>query len=247
LLRLGIINHAAAEEENYTLIVGTLKEANEVASLIKNYRKNDPIKGVISPIEEEGCLGKTDQMEHILRGLPVSELIFCESAFLSFNSIIRYYEKCPKHLKLRIHSSHSLSVIGSDSKFYSGEIIAGASYRIAKPIYRRRKRLFDVVTALLLFITIPFHLFFHRKCLGLIKNIYMVIFGKKTWIGYYGNAQEELPALPVAVMGPTGMPAFIEELSAEAKKNANEWYASAYEWTYDISAIFQHYQNLGLS
>ncbi len=247
LLSLGIINHAAAEEENYTLIVGTLKDAYEVSALIKNYRNNDPIKGVISPIQEDGCLGTADQMEHIIRGLPVRELIFCESSFLNFDTIINYYEICPKHLKLRIHSSNSLSVIGSDSKFYSGEAIAGASYRLAKPIYRRRKRLFDVIAALLLFITIPFHVFFHRRCLGLIRNICMVIIGKKTWIGYYGIAHEELPILPDAVMGPTGMPAQIEELSTEAKKNANKWYASAYEWTYDLSAIFKHYQNLGLS
>ncbi len=246
LLSLGVISLPETEEDTYTLLVGTKKDTLHIASLIKKYRTHDPIKGVISPIHEEGCLGTTDQLQYIIKGLPVRELIFCESQSLRFTDIIHFYEACPQHIKLRIHSSNSHSVIGSDSKFDSGETIGGPSYRIAKPIYRRSKRLMDVIMALLFFITIPIHFFANRKPWGLIKNLCRVIFGKKTWVGYYEIDQKELPVLPRAVLGPTGLPASADHLNTEAKKNANEWYASQYEWTYDLAAIFQHYQNLGL-
>lgn len=247
LLMLNVIHHASAEEETYTLVIGTQKDAADVSSLINNFRAYQPVKGIISPIPEEGCLGTVHQLQDIISGLPVRELIFCESPLLSYNEIIDYYEKSPKHIKLRIHSRGSLSVIGSDSKFYSGETIGGPSYRLSKPIYKRAKRLTDVAVAILLLLTLPIHIFTNRKFLGLAKNTFGVICGKKTWVGYYTDLQHELPALPAAVLGPTGLSANADHLNAETKKNANIWYAETYEWVYDLSAIFQHYQNLGVS
>jgi GT2 family glycosyltransferase len=247
LLALGVISNAVTEEEKYTLIVGTQQDAVEVAALIKKYRSNHPVKGVISPIVEEGCLGTTGQLQDIVKGLPVRELIFCESPLLRFSDIIAFYQQMPRHIKLRIHGSGSASVIGSDSKFYSGETIGALSYRLSNPIYRRSKRLTDIITALLLFITLPLHILLNRKPIRLINNIFMVLSGKKTWVGYYSLHQHTLPALPAAVLGPTGLPASAAQLNADAKRNANEWYAMEYEWIYDIKAIFQHYQNLSLS
>jgi hypothetical protein len=247
LLALGIINDAASEEETYTLVVGDKKEANEVQLLIQKYKNNSPVKGVISPLQEEGCLGTTQQLQDILKGLPARELIFCESQFLSFSEIIHYYEETPKSIKLRIHSSSSLSIIGSDSKYYSGEAIGAQIYRLSNPIYRRSKRLIDVLTSVALFISFPFHFFLIKRSAQLMKNILMVLVGKKTWVGYYPLIRHELPSLPDAVLGPTGQPASADQLNAEAQNNANEWYAFTYEWSYDIKTIFQHYQNLGLS
>jgi GT2 family glycosyltransferase len=247
LLAMGIVQPAAADDETYTVIAGTQKEAAQVMTLVRKSGTHHPVKGVISPLHEAGSLGSIESLQDIIRGLPVRELIFCESAALAFKDIIHHYEHCPPHIRLRIHSSGSHSVVGSDSRFDAGEIIGSPSYKLSQPIHRRRKRLVDVVAALLLLMSFPLLGLWHRSAGGLFMNIFRVLSGKKTWVGYYGNMPADLPELPPAVLGPTGAPATAGSLNADAKQKANEWYATSCEWTNDLTVIFKHYQNLGLS
>jgi hypothetical protein len=165
---------------------------------------------------------------------------------LSFKQIIEYYQQVPHHIKLRIHAHKSHSIIGSDSKFYSGETIGGQCYRLSMPVYRRLKRLADVLTALFFLIILPVHFIANRHPLGLIKNILLVLIRERTWVGYFGSEHADLPALAKAVLGPSGIPEPHNRLNAEACKKSNEWYAQEYELLTDISTIFRHYKDLGV-
>lgn len=247
LLYLEILEPAAAEEEKYTLVVGTKKDALDVEKLTRQSGKKSPIKGVVSPIKEENSIGRIDELEQLVTDSPVKELVFCESEWLSFGDIIQYYQQLPHHIKLRIHAKGSHSIIGSDSKFYSGETVALPPYRLAMPINYRIKRLADVIFALLLFISFPVHIFFHPQPVGLIKNIFMIIIGKRTWIGYSGSHHTYLPSIPKAVLSPSGIPLPKDTLNNEAQIKANEWYAQEYELMMDVGLMFTHYKDLGIS
>jgi hypothetical protein len=53
--------------------------------------------------------------------------------------------------------------------------------------------------------------------------------------------------LPEAVLSPSGIPINTDKISPEAQKKANEWYAEEYNVLHDISTIFSHYKDLGIS
>jgi len=247
LLWAGILESALKEEERYTLVVGTKEQAASLEKMMLQYGKSAPLKGVVSPIVESDTLGTIQDLKAIVKGMPVHELIFCEGQHLSFKAIIAYYRQMPAGIKLRLHASRSGSVIGSDSKFYSGEVIGAKQYRLSEPVYRRLKRLTDVAVAFLLLILFPVHFFMNRHPLRLLKNCWLVLFGKKTWIGYDGLPESELPPLPRAVLGPNGFPPSLHTLQAAARKQANEWYADELDLLRDIYLIVTHYKYLGVS
>ncbi|MBU6157836.1 MAG: glycosyltransferase, partial [Bacteroidetes bacterium] len=247
LLRVGILESAIKEEERYTLVVGTKEQAASLEKMMLQFGKSAPLKGVVSPIAEPDTLGTMQDLKAIVKGMPVHELIFCEGPHLSFKQIIAYYREMPTGIKLRLHASGSESVIGSDSKFYSGEAIGAKQYRLSEPVYRRLKRLIDVAFALLFLLLLPIHFFTNRHPLRLLKNAWMVLIGSKTWIGYDGMPESELPSLPTAVLGPNGFASSLHTLQAAARRQANEWYAGEFDLLRDIYLIITHYKYLGIS
>jgi GT2 family glycosyltransferase len=246
LLSLDILEPSSSEKEQYTIVVGSVQEAGGIADLIVHAGLASPVKGIVSPMEEPHTLGTIRDLLPIVQATPVRELIFCESERMSFKEIIGFYQQIPKTIKLRIHAAGSLSVIGSDSKFYSGEAIGGSHYQLSMPVNRRLKRLLDVVTALILLVLFPFHFIFNPKPLGLLKHIWLVLIHQRTWIGYGGIGGADLPPLPKSILSPAGLPQSKNQLPAEVQNKANEWYAQQYEWSSDLLIIARHYKNLGI-
>jgi GT2 family glycosyltransferase len=247
LLFLEMIEPASVEEEVYTLIIGTNEDAKKINTLNQLSKKISPVRGVISPVKEPDTLGSINELMQIVEGTPVRELIFCESNLISFKKIIDYYQQITQKVKFRICASGSSSIIGSDSKFYSGETIGGISFRLSLPLYRRLKRLTDVSVALILLLSFPLYVLYSPNFTHFLQNIFLVLIGKKTWIGYWNNASEDLPRLPLAVLGPSGIPTDTNKLNLEVQKKTNEWYAQEYTLLYDIYTIFSHYKDLGVS
>ena len=245
LLSAGILESAIKDEERYTLVVGTCAQAQSLQQLMSQYGKSAPLKGVVSPVSEPDTLGTIQDLTVIVKGMPVHELVFCEGTHLSFKEIIDYYRQLPSNIKMRLHASGSGSVIGSDSKFYSGEAIGGKQYRLAEPVNRRVKRLLDVIVALLLLGLFPVHFIINRKPVRLLKNSLLVLIGKKTWIGYDPPAATVLPPLPSAILGPTGFPIAEHGLQTAARDQSNEWYAQEVDLLRDLYLTFVRYKFLG--
>ena len=246
LLGLEILEPSSREKEQYTIVVGSVREAGIINDLIVHAGQASPVKGVVSPVEEPNTIGNIRDLLPIVQATPVQELIFCESDRLHFKDIIEYYQQMPKQIKLRIHATGSQSIIGSDSKFYSGEAIGGNHYQLSMPVNRRLKRLLDVVSAIILLLLFPFHFIFNPKPVGLLRHIWLVLINQRTWIGYGGIAGADLPPLKKSILSPAGLPHSKNQLPVEAQNKANEWYAQQYEWLTDLLIIRKHYKNLGI-
>lgn len=246
LLGLEILEPSSHEKEQYTLVVGSVQDAGVIADLTTHAGQTSTVKGIVSYTEEPNTLGTIRDLLPIVNATPVRELIFCESDRITFSDIIGYYQQMPKHIKLRIHASGSRSIIGSDSKFFSGEAIGGVNYRLSMPVNRRLKRLLDVIASVLLLLILPFHFLFNPYPFRLLKHIWLVIINQRTWVGYGGVAQTNLPPLPQSVLSPAGLPRSKNQLPDEAQHKANEWYAQQYEWLSDLVIITRHYKNLGV-
>ncbi len=127
--------------------------------------------------------------------------------------------------------------MGSDSKNVSGDYIsAGNRYRIAMPVNRRNKRLIDVISSVLFVIFFPLMFFLQKKPAGFYKNVFSVLFRKKTWVGYAASPNG-LPAIRPGIITSTSLPATLNELPADSLKKSDEWYAVNYSPLLDLQKI----------
>ncbi|HEY2722202.1 MAG TPA: hypothetical protein VGI82_10780, partial [Chitinophagaceae bacterium] len=236
------------EEENnlHTLIVGSEDEYQATKKLMKHAGFHDKILGRVAVNENEtGTIGYWNRLRDIKLVVDFRELIFCEGS-LSFKDIIGVVHGLPKNLRVKFHASKSRSIVGSDSRDTSGEALSKENgYKISDPYNRRIKRLIDITGSLLFLVTFPFHLFLVKRPIEFFKNCFLVLFGKRTWIGYAGKGGP-LPKLRQAVMGCNGVPTnFINELPAEGLQIVNQWYARDYEPSLDLKLLWKNYRQLG--
>lgn len=107
-------------------------------------------------------------------------------------------------LDYKIVPEDSMSVIGSNSKNLQGELYTiDIRLNIATNSGRRNKRIFDVLASLAILILSPFLIFIVNDKTGLFKNIFDVISGRRTWVGYApsGN-QKTLPVIKPGILSP---------------------------------------------
>ena len=80
-------------------------------------------------------------------------------------------------------------VIGSNSINTQGELYAFELNSINKPENIRNKRLFDIISSIILFF--PVLILVSRNFLGLIRNILSVLFGLKSWVSYHSSGEKD--------------------------------------------------------
>ena len=148
-------------------------------------------------------LGALPQLDEIVRIYRIDELIFC-SKDLRAQDILAWMTRLGPAVSYKIVPEESLSIIGSSSKNEPGELYTiEIQYNIAQPGQRRNKRVFDLLTCLLLVASLPLWLIFSGKRSVFLKNWLPVLTGRKTWVGYAAHAQNAtLPKLKPGVFSP---------------------------------------------
>ena len=134
--------------------------------------------------------------------------------------------------------------MGSDSKNDSGNYVAATKmYNIAKPINRRNKRLVDVILAAIFIIGFPVFIFLQKKPAGFYKNVFEVLAGRKTWVGY-ATETNDLPPIKKSVIISTSLPIKLNELPHESLLKSDEWYATGYSAINDLKKIMKGFKYL---
>lgn len=139
-----------------------------------------------------------------------------------------------------------MSIIGSNSKDAPGELYTiDIKLAIATPFNKRSKRIFDLIAALFLLITLPVNIFIIRNPAGLVANIFKVLRGKNSWVGYAGGIQQQFQLPPIR----TGIITPIDELRAAlndaAVSRINLLYAKDYSASQDAELLLKCYRLLG--
>ncbi|HQW92694.1 MAG TPA: hypothetical protein PKY28_06310, partial [Ferruginibacter sp.] len=89
----------------------------------------------------------------------------------------------------------------------------------------------------------PVFLFIKNGLPGFYKNVFGVLTGKKTWIGYAAQT-DKLPAIKKGVISSTSLPASMNELPADSLLKNDEWYASNYSAMLDLKKITRGFKYL---
>jgi GT2 family glycosyltransferase len=227
-----------------TLIVGAVDEFNEVKRLLTQASLAGRIMGRVAVNgKKEDAIASLDQLPVLSNSLDIREIIFCVG-YLSYKSIIQHVQQLPAGIAVRFHAAGSVSIVGSDSKDTSGEYVSvEGSYALTQPYQKRMKRILDVSLALLILLTFPLQVIICGA--ACIKNAWLVLAGKRTWVGY-STSNLKLPSLVPGVLNTIGMP--VTRSAKNATNNTqpiDDWYARQYDWTHDVKVVLKNYKRLG--
>lgn len=191
------------------LIIGKQEEAERVSNLLTQTLDSPTLLGIVSPSQTEqgdGFIGHMGQLQDILEIYKANEIIFCAKDMKAQEIIGQMSVISSKNLDFKIAPPESLYIIGSNSIESSGDLYVLDINSITRTENQRNKRLFDFGIAFLLLITFPISIWPVKKKGGFFVNVFKVLFGSKSWIGY-GKLSEEarhrLPKLRPGVLSPS--------------------------------------------
>jgi O-antigen biosynthesis protein len=237
------------EERRQTIVVAAEKDFYVITEMLQNAGMTERTLGRVSNNSEGAppVLGSIEQLPELVKKYQVKEIIFCENG-LSFKEIINSIHILPGNTRNKFHASGSNSIVGSDSKNTSGDFIANSKkYKIGMPLERRNKRLLDIIVSILFILAIPVLIFVKKRIAAFYKNVFAVLAGKKTWIGY-ATENNGLPIIKTPVITSTALPKKLNDLPAESLLKSDEWYAAGYTAITDLKKIgrgfkYLHYQS----
>lgn len=238
------------DENRRYLVIGNASEAERVAGILRQTHARSGFIGLVKPIvsheKENGYIGHLGQIEDIIQIYRIDELVFCAKD-LTAGSIIDLMARLPKrNMDFKIAPPESHYIIGSNSISASGDLYIIDVNSIAKPKNRRNKRLLSLVISLLFIVFLPIILLIVNNKAGFIKNLFGVIMGKITWVGYYRPDSQEnhLPLLPSGILGPEdAWPGL--SIDQDTADKLNLLYSRDYRIMNDINIIYKAFRQLG--
>ena len=226
------------------LVIGSENETKRVEQLLQSTSIKPDFMASISPFEDqelpENFLGKIGQVPEIIEIYKINEIIFC-SKDMSHELIIDKMEEWHSSLDYKIAPEDTLSIIGSNSINTRGDLYTIDIKTISTSSNKRKKRLFDVMSASLGIVLWVFLLFFINKPFSFLKNCFKVLFGKYSWIGYCDvkcHDNSKLPKIKKGIFDPS-MNMSRMGLSEEEKEHLNIMYARDYSLLKDINFFFR--------
>jgi O-antigen biosynthesis protein len=233
------------------LVAGEIEEAERVAELLRKTELNPSFIGLVgikeSDTRSNGFIGTFDQIRDIITIYNIDEVVFCAKDVPARDMIDLMSELGQARIEYKIAPPESLSIIGSNSINTSGDLYMIEINSIARVNNRRNKRLFDMSASLILFLLSPVAIFMVKRPLGYLRNIIMVIAGKRSWIGYSAagnNAELRLPAVRKGILNPSdALPK--RSLSRDDLTRLNILYARNYQLSNDARILMKGFRHTG--
>ena len=230
------------------VLAGSNEECKRVQTLLAKSSVPFDLAGLVSIIKNDcknECIGTLDELPEIVQIHKIDEIIFCSRDIPSTNVIQSMVTLSGLNVDYKIAGPESIAIIGSNSIDTAGDLYEVHFNSIATEMNRRNKRLLDVVFSVLFLIFIPVAVFIVKKPLGLLRNIFQVLFGVKSWVGYLENERNKmLPVLKKGVICPE--PAGNKsEIDKELASKINLMYAKDYKVNIDVAVIFKKIKYLG--
>ena len=230
-------------------IVGEKTEAERVAEITRRTQLNPEFIGLVNIYEDDNkgndFIGNISQLKDIAEIYKIDEIIFCGKDISAQKIIDLMTGMNLEDIEYKIAPPESLYLIGSNSISDAEDLYVININSIHNVPNRRNKRFTDIGSSIVLLLILPVSVFVVRKPLGYIRNIFLVIFGVKSWVGYSKNiSNEKLPAIREGVLNPSD--AFINRsFSPDLVSKMNIQYARDYKTSQDINIIFKGLRELG--
>lgn len=234
---------------NNVAIIGNHEEGNRALNILTQTSDKANFIGFInydSDAKDENSLGDFTHLETIINLYNINELIFCAEN-VPTSSVIQKMTSLGNSFSYKILPRSSSSIIGSNSKNTSGDLYAiDVHLNLNARRARQSKRLFDILTSLLLLVTIALNVWFVKEKVSYFSNLFKVLLGRKTWIGYLPSddiKEYQLPKLKPSVIFPSST-FYIKEKGLTGNR-LNLLYAKDYTLELDLQYLLKNFQFLG--
>ncbi len=232
------------------LIIGDQAESQRVYSIVKQTQVKPELVGIVNPDtngDNTGYIGNLSQIVEIVSINKIDEVIFCAKSMPSQIIIGNMLKLTGTDVDFKIAPPESLSIIGSNSINTAGDLYTVSVNSISKGINKRKKRLFDFLTAVLLLLLTPVTVWFISNPFRMVANILKVIAGKLTFVGYKAgdhSVAEKLPPLRPGILTP--MEALNREITDTSMiDKINMIYAKDYKMINDMNIVVKGFTKLG--
>ncbi len=234
-------------ESKRIAIVGDTEEFDRVTGLLKETHVKPAFTGFVSTTENgssqhTGWLGNITQLNEVIQIHQLQEIIFCSKNLSSQQIISHMLQLVSAEVDFKIAPPGSLSIIGSNSIDTAGDLYVIDFNSVSKPHNKRNKRVLDFLTSLLLLALLPLVILFQKNPISFVSNLFRVLFGAKTWVGYEAGADPRLPSIKKAVLPPY---AHMGLTDTEAKNKVNLTYSKNYRIESDLKIILSNFRSLG--
>jgi hypothetical protein len=228
-------------------IIGSEPEFNRVNDLLKKTNIQSEFIGFISNesngIKNQAYIGHFHQINEAIDVHQLNEIIFCARDISSREIIDKMITLVTKGVEFKIAPPESLSIIGSNSIDTAGDLYVIDVNNVGRPENRRKKRLLDIVvsfTALLFFWILIWP---QKNKLNFIANIFYVLIGVYSWVGYGKNPRKDLPSIRPSILTPADT--IVGEVSEDRINKSFLNYSKDYKIENDLKIIFSQIRNLG--
>ncbi|MCC7050769.1 MAG: glycosyltransferase [Bacteroidia bacterium] len=233
------------------LIVGGKEEVQRVKSVLLQSQIETDFIGLVNSESDNNntiFIGNIHQLKEMVQIHKIDEIIFCAKN-ISSQKIIDFMSKLGHtQVDYKIAPPESLYIIGSNSIDKNGDFYTVEINAINKQANQRNKRLIDIWASLVFIVTLPVLLIIVKNKAGLIKNIVLVLWGTKSWVGYFQSINthsiETLPTIKKGVLSPY-LILNLNQYDDELNKRLNLLYAKDYKPENDLKIILKGLKYLG--
>ncbi len=243
-------NNLGQQNHRKAIIVAGKEETARIKELINRSKDQIEILGIVSPDTDasqpsENVLGDIGQLEELVRIYQAKEIIF-SAQDVPFSVFTGTMSHLGPTLRYMLAASTTMNIVGSMGKDIAGESYAiQIHFNLSDQASKRAKRIFDLISSLLLWIASPLLLFLIPHPTNFLKHIVLVGLGKKTWVSYYplDSMIQSLPPLPAGILCPA-YPADTSDVDRRLQ-HIHYVYARDYHWTTDLSILIAQLKKTG--
>lgn len=248
LYRMGIIGKATfnnlprkaiivSDEEHYRSTVNTLNHVPAPPEVVGRV--------AYSNSDAHNALDVIDNLDKVLYATAAQEVIFCVNG-ISYHTILAYMMQCGKQYEYKIHLPGSRSFVGSNSENTSGDLYTvDHRYNLSSFEHRRNKRVLDISLSIMFLLLYPFMALGVKAAGNFLQNIFKVLWGKRTWVGYSNkNMLHGLPPIQQGVI-PVSSVQQDYQPGEEITKELDMAYAKSYTPATDIALLKKNWKFLG--
>lgn len=233
------------------VIVGGETECQRILLLLQNSNSNFEYVGFTDIAKSEvpqsnqnpNYLGDYKRLQDICEVYKIDEVIFSSKDIPSQNIISTMRENAASAIEYKIAPEESSYIIGSNSIHSQGSLYFVEMNTLNRIENIRNKRIFDYSFCLLLLLTCPLQLLVIKNPIGLLKNIFKVLFKNTNWVGpdYNNNSNERIHK---SILHPSHQMG-LQTLDNATIDRLNMLYAKNFNIEYDINMVMKNYRMLG--
>lgn len=242
VLRVDGYSLKASNKERF-LVIGSKEESKRVSDLI--WQLNFGIGG-ISTLEPSHKSTLAEMNERVISE-KVDTVVFCAKD-ISDKQIINMLQRIKRFgLEFKIARPNCEFLIGSHSIASQKDLFILDLNSVRVPKNKRNKRLLDIGLSLLLLASLPITIWPVKEKGQYIGNLFKVLFGKSSWVGYQRNTPAifiDLPKLKQAIIAPS-MNLAPELRNTSFARRTNVIYAKNYSVWNDLKLVLGNIPKLG--